>query len=188
MRTTQVKDGHCPIEVPLVEQMLIDTFDPAMTPADWLKLLGSDPGAGIGNGATISRRKTNQVQAGTSHVFEPSEQVRDLAARLRYTLQQLRLPWSEADSDATLGMLEGIFDSHDPNSIDLPMGERIWRAWVRAELTLFATTAAKDPEVRAHGLSTKLRNFALGWQGRLGLQSLRLVARKQIRLVARGIS
>jgi hypothetical protein len=83
-------------------------------------------------------------------------------------------------------MLKGTFDSHNPSTLDLPMAQRIWRAWVRAELARFATTAAKDPEVRRQRISQKLRSLALDFQKRLDLQLLPLIVRKQICLVAWG--
>ncbi len=181
-----VNPGHCPIEVPLVEQMLIDTFDDTMTPEEWLALLGCDPGEGLARGISILPGNQKHDKHQNSYIFEPSDQVRDLAARLRYALQQLRAPWSEADSAATLRMLTGVFNSHNPSTRDLPMAKRIWRAWVRAELARFATMAAKDPEVRSQRLSQKLRDLALDFQKRLDLQTLPLIVRRQIRLVARG--
>ena len=179
--------GHCPIEVQLVDQMLLDTFDDAMTPDDWLALLGRDPGDGLARGGTIARRGSKSDERRNADAFTPSEQVRDLAARIRYALEQFRAPfWSEAERDATLRVLKGVFDSHEPSAPDLSVEQRIWRGWVRAELVQFAVTAAKDPEVRKQGLSPTLKKFAGDLRRQLGLQLLPLIVRKQIRLVARG--
>jgi len=188
-RKARLIPGHCPIEVPLVDQMLLGTFDDAMTPANWLALLGSDPGNGLARGGGATRRRIKQDELSDAEAFAPSEQVRDLAARIRHTLGRLRAPfWSDAERTATLRVLQEIFNSHEPGAPDLPVAQRIWRGWVRAEIALFAATAAEDREVRKQGLSPTLKAIASDFRRRLNLRRLPPASRKQIRLVALGIT
>lgn len=183
----RVIPGYCPIEVPLADQMLLETFDDTMTPEDWLALLGRDPGDGLARGGGIALRRSKRDALRNADAFAPSDQVRDLAARIRHTLRRLRAPfWSEAERGATLRVLQGIFDSHEPGAPDLSVPQRIWRGWVRAEIVQFAATAAKDREVRKQGLSPTLKEIARDLRSRLDLRLLPRAARKQIRLVAQG--
>lgn len=185
----QVVPGYCPIEVPLAEQMLIGTFDPAMTAEDWLSLLGSDPNNELARNGPLRADGSSQRSLRNTDTFVPSERVRDLASRLRYALMRLRLPfWSDAERDTTLRILEGIFESHEPNAPNLAVEQRIWRGWVRAELVQFLTTAGRDREVRNQRLSPLLKKIERDLRKRLDLRLLPPTAQKQLILVAGGVA
>ncbi len=185
----RVVSGHCPIEVPLVDQMLIGTFDPAMTAEDWLSLLGSDPSNGLARNGPLRSGGSQRRSSRNGEPFAPSDQVRNLASRLRYTLQRLRSPfWSDAECDFTLRILQGIYDSHEPSGSDLMMEQRIWRGWVRAELVRFVAIAAWDREVREKRLSSRLKEIEQDFRERLDLRLLPPTAQKQLLLVAGGVS
>jgi len=81
-------------------------------------------------------------------------------------------------------VLRGIFASHDPASSGLATDDRIWRAWVRAEIIRFAAYAARDREVRGQGLSGPLRSLASELRGQLDLRAVPALARAQVHLVA----
>jgi hypothetical protein len=185
----RVVPGHCPIEVPLVDQMMIGTFDPAMTAEHWLSLLGSDPSNELARNGPLRSGGSQQRSPRNSELFAPSVQVRNLASRLRYALQRLRSPfWSDAERDFTLHILEGIYQSHEPSGPNLTMEQRIWRGWVRAELVQFVATAARDPEVRKQRLSSRLKEIEQDLRERLDLRLLPPIAQRQLLLVAGGDS
>jgi hypothetical protein len=192
-RGTRIKGrvipGHCPIEVPLVDQILLGTFDEDSTPEDWLKLLGADPGGGGQRNGGVEKRKQLSDGARKPTAFGASDKVRDLAARLRHTYQRLTVDlWSDADRDATLRVLKGIFDSHKPGERGLSAEEQVWRAWVRVELVQFLTSAAKEPEVRRAHLAAPLRELAREFKKNLEIRGLPSVVQKQLRLLVQGLA
>ena len=181
----KIVPGYCPIDVALADRMLLGAVEAKMSPEDWLALLGSDPGRSVGFFGEASSRGPERTFQTRTGAFGPSERVRDLAGHLRHTLKRLRLePWSKAEREASFRVLRGIFASHDPASSGLATDDRIWRAWVRAEIIRFAAYAARDREVRGQGLSGLLRSLASELRGQLDLRAVPALARAQVRLVA----
>ncbi len=181
----RIVPGYCPVDMALAERILLGAVAAEMSPEDWLALLGADPGRGVGLCGEASSQQAARTARTRTGAFAPSERVRDLAGRLRHTLERFRLePWSAAEHEASFRVLRGIFASHDPASGDLATGDRIWRAWVRAEIVRFAAHAAKDREVRGQGLSGPLRSLASELRGQLDMRAVPGSAGAQVLLVA----
>jgi hypothetical protein len=131
-RRPGIDAAYVPIELP-PERFDAALEAPGMTAAQWLAALGAAADNAQGDpGHTATTRAGRNPQ--TTATFQWRDRVRDLLGRLQWLRDELREAESAQDIDRVTRLLEGVWHSHDPSTVDLSAMERAWRRWVRAGL------------------------------------------------------
>ena len=139
----------CPIVIPFESRLALgslpDRTDPP--PEWWLAQLGALPLSSNGGEAGSAGGGT-RAEATTGR-YPLAVRIRDLANRMRYVQVVITEPGFAAEPrvNSHLALLEKIFEAHDPEQTNDPQ-ERIWRMWVRLELTQLLLQAARSQRRR----------------------------------------
>jgi hypothetical protein len=161
-RKDSARRSWCPIVIPLEVRLALGELPDQgdLPPEWWLAQLGSLPSATMPG--TSGSKVVSQPRPEASGTFELSTRIRDLASRMRYASEAIQATdaGEETRIEAHLKLLEKIFDAHDPSTAQ-GADERIWRMWVRLELTQMLVPAAKASSVR------RARKVAQAFRGRL---------------------